>query len=428
RPARRGDPPDHGHAEPRPRDQPLPVRRSAELHPPLPRAGRRRRHGRCLHHAGAAARGPALPRRGRLSRPVDGLAADLRGPRQGARLAQHPVPDGLAARPADDEHRPFRLHRLHRRAASPERSHGRHAGAGQRAAQRRRHGHHALRRIWPQRRLSLAGDAAEPGAPVDGDRGPAGDGQAPDPLPADDQPVPPQPLSQRPCDRRRRGPLRPAAAQLRPRLHGAADRQDGRVLRPARCRLPRAGALRALDLHERSATARRGGGFVARPAHEGEDPEEDQRHDRADAGQRHQDGAEAGPAGQAGFLDDAPGHPGREHGADQREGAGQPEQAREGRDFHPEHLSPRPGFARGPGAERQHAHDDEGADDRHQMKQRQRARETRARADPPGRDDQHERQQQVYDQQEEHREGAQRQEPAHRIHDVRPGRRLRSRP
>ena len=53
---------------------------------------------------------------------------------------------------------------------------------------------------------------------VDGDRGPDRHGQAADPLPADHQPVPPQSLSQRPRDRRRCRPLRPAAAQLRPRL------------------------------------------------------------------------------------------------------------------------------------------------------------------------------------------------------------------
>ena len=153
--------------------------------------------------------------------------ADLRGPRQGARPAQHPVPDRLAARSAVDADRPVRLHRLHRRAASPARSGRRHARAGQRPAARRRHGRDALRRVWPQRRLSPAGVAAHPGAAVDGAGRPAGDGQAADPLPADHQPVPPQSLSQRPRHRRRCRSLRSAAAQLRPRLHRARDRHDG---------------------------------------------------------------------------------------------------------------------------------------------------------------------------------------------------------
>ena len=103
----------------------------------------------------------------------------------------------------------------------------RHARAGERAQSRWRHGRDALRRVWPQRRLSPAGAAADPGAAVDGAGGPDRHDQAADPLPADHQPVPPQSLSQRPRHRRRCRPLRPAAAQLRPRLHRARHRRHG---------------------------------------------------------------------------------------------------------------------------------------------------------------------------------------------------------
>ena len=102
----------------------------------------------------------------------------------------------------------------------------------ERAAARRRHRRDALWRVWPERRLSPAGAAANAGAAVDGAGRPDRHDQAADPLPADHQPVPPQSLSQRPRHRRRRRPLRPAAAQLRPRLHRARDRHHG-ARRPA---------------------------------------------------------------------------------------------------------------------------------------------------------------------------------------------------
>src|SRR5215204_5782527 len=44
----------------------------------------------------------------------------------------------------------------------------RHARAGERAQSRWRHGRDALWRVWPQRRLSPAAAAADPGAAVDG--------------------------------------------------------------------------------------------------------------------------------------------------------------------------------------------------------------------------------------------------------------------
>ena len=86
RPARRSAAADHRHAEPHPRGQSLPLLRPAQLRPALPRPGRGRRHGRCLHHAGPAAGRPALPGRGRLSRPVDRLAGGSarRAPRRAA--------------------------------------------------------------------------------------------------------------------------------------------------------------------------------------------------------------------------------------------------------------------------------------------------------------------------------------------------------
>ena len=152
-------------------------------------------------------------------------------PRQGAGLAQHQLPHRLAARPAVDADRPVRLHRLYGRAPPPARSGRRHARAGERAQSRWRHGRDALWRVWPQRRLSPAGAAADPGAAVDGAGGPDRHDQAADPLPADHQPVPPQSLPQRPRHRRRCRPLRPAAAQLRPRLHRARHRHDGARVR-----------------------------------------------------------------------------------------------------------------------------------------------------------------------------------------------------
>ncbi len=172
--------------------------------------------------------------------------------RPGARAAQHPVPHRLAARPAYHGHRPVRLHRLHRRAASSRRPGRRPACAVQRPAARRRRRRDALRRYGRSGVYPLQELLRTPGAEIDGARGPAGDGQAADPLPADHQPVPPQSLSQRPCDRRRCRAVRPAAAQLRSRLHGARHRLDGGQCRPAGRGLPRAGALRARHLHERS--------------------------------------------------------------------------------------------------------------------------------------------------------------------------------
>ena len=173
-PREEAHPADHRHAEPHPRGQPLPLLRPARIScgrsAPWSRAAARAMPASCWPSSWSTG---AARARSSISTCRPPRAQICEAPRQGARPAQHPVPDRLAARPAVDADRPVRLHRLHRRAASPARSGRRHARAGQRPAARRRHGRDALRRVWPQRRLSPAGAAAHPGAALDGARRPA---------------------------------------------------------------------------------------------------------------------------------------------------------------------------------------------------------------------------------------------------------------
>ena len=165
----------------------------------------------------------------------------------------------------------------------------------------------------------------------------------------------------------------PATASFQPR------RSARPAAAAASARAARAGRSTGRRRADSRATA--AGHAVARPAHEGEHPQQDQRHHRADAGQRQQDRAQPAQPGRP-ALSTMRQHiqaastrrPGRRRWSGRTSPAGP-------RSRSPSlSASPATALAVRPVAEGQHRHDDERADHRHEMEQRQqRPRSRRAR-------------------------------------------------
>ena len=220
-----------------------PVFRAPELHPSVPRPGGGRRHRRRLHHAGPADRRPALPGRSRLHRPVDGIAAGLRGRAKARGLRNIRFITGsildLPTMPIGQFDYIDCTGVLHH---MPDPVVGMGALA---ACCSRRAGSASCSMANMAAAASIpAGDAAHLAPPSMALEDRLAMAKRLIRFPADHQPVPPPPVSQRPRHRRRRRAYDPAA-QLRSRLHGAGHRRDGEQIRTARRRLPGAGALRA---------------------------------------------------------------------------------------------------------------------------------------------------------------------------------------